>query len=248
MIRMNNVSLSFEDKMILGSVSLNIERGETFVILGPSGAGKSSILKIVCNLWKPDTGSVTVNGVAYSNLNKSEVFRITQKIGMVFQGNALFDSITVGENVGYFINERGKKAPDEIERKVKEVLTFVNMEGTGELGIDQLSGGMKKRVAIARALAFDPDILLFDEPTTGLDPINTRSILELIKKIKTMGKTSIVVTHILNDAFAVADKLAVIKDGRIVESGNLDALLNSSNPFIKDFLSEYLVNVNYLTA
>lgn len=248
MIMMNNVSLSLEDKMILDSVSLNIERGETFVILGPSGAGKSSILKIVCNLWQPDVGSVEVNGVAYSALNKNDVFKVTRKIGMVFQGNALFDSLNVGENVAYFINERGKRTPEDIEETVKEVLAFVNMEGTEELGIDQLSGGMKKRVAIARALAFDPDILLFDEPTTGLDPINTRSILELIKKIKTMDKTSIVVTHILNDAFAVADKLAVIKDGKIVESGSLDELLNSTNPFIKDFLNDYIINVNSLTA
>lgn len=248
MIKLSDVSLEFENKVILDSVSLKIKKGETFVILGPSGAGKSSILKIICGLWKPDSGSLSVDGFEYSKLNKKELRKIQQKLGMVFQGNALFDSLSVTENIGYFISEDKTKTEQDVQKIVDQVLAFVNMEGTGSLRIDQLSGGMKKRVAIARALAFDPNILLFDEPTTGLDPINSRIILELIDKIRDSGKTSVVVTHILSDAFAIASRLAMVKNGSIIECGDKKTLLCSKNTFIREFVGYDMLNMNALEA
>ncbi len=247
MIKLTDVSVASNEKVILDSVSLEVEKGETFVILGPSGAGKSSILKIICGLWKPQFGSVEVDGHDILELKNKNVQTIRQKIGMVFQSNALFDSLIVAENVGYFLTESGNRTLPEIDEIIEQSLAFVNMEGTGHLAVDQLSGGMKKRVAIARALAFDPDILLFDEPTTGLDPINARAILELINKIRIRGKTSVVVTHILSDAFVISDRFAVIKDGQVIENGNKYALLTSQNPFVREFVGEYQLDPRALT-
>lgn len=238
MIRLENVSLAFGDKVILDNTSLSIKTGEIAIILGPSGAGKSSILKIMVGLWHPDAGQVLINNKDISKLSELEMLPLRRKMGIVFQGNALFDSLTVKENVAYFLREHGGIKETLVNEKVSEVLSFVNLEGTEKICIDELSGGMKKRVAIARALSFDPDIIFYDEPTTGLDPINSKSILDLIKRASSRGATSVVVTHILNDAIYIGDTLSVINEGAVVETGTVYEMLRSKNKFVKDFFYE----------
>lgn len=238
MIRLENVSLAFGDKVILDNTSLSIKKGEIAVILGPSGAGKSSILKIMLGLWQPDLGRVFIDNKDISKLSELEMLPLRRKMGIVFQGNALFDSLTVKENVAYFLREHGGIKESLVNEKVSEVLSFVNLEGTEKICIDELSGGMKKRVAIARALSFDPEIIFYDEPTTGLDPINSKSILDLIKGASSRGATSVVVTHILNDAIYIGDTLSVINEGTVVETGTVQEMLRSENKFVKDFFYE----------
>ena len=238
MIRLENVSLSFGEKVILDNTSLSIKKGEIAIILGPSGAGKSSILKIMLGLWQPDSGSVFIGNKDISKLSEIEMLPLRRNMGVVFQGNALFDSLTVEENVAYFLKEHGGINDSLIKEKVSEILSFINLKGTEKTCIDQLSGGMKKRVAIARALSFDPDIIFYDEPTTGLDPINSKSILDLIKRVSERGATSVVVTHILNDAVSVGDTLSVINEGSMVETGTVHDMLRSENKFVKDFFYE----------
>ncbi len=238
MITLNNVSLNLEGTQILDEISLNVCEGKTAIILGPSGAGKSSILRVILGLWRPQRGLVTVDGEEISRKSENQLLHVRRKMGMVFQGNALFDSLSVFENVCYFLKEKEKLTEAEIKDRVEEALCFVNLSGTEDLYPSQLSGGMKKRVAIARALAFKPCILLYDEPTTGLDPINAKSIVELIHKVKESGTTTVVVTHILRDAIILGDKLTLMNSGRIVESNTVDNLLNSQNSFVQDFFFE----------
>jgi len=238
MIRLENVSLSFGEKVILDNTSLSIKKGEIAIILGPSGAGKSSMLKIMIGLWQPDSGSVYIDNKDISKLSELDMLPIRRNMGIVFQGNALFDSLSVEENVAYFLKEHGGIKESLIKEKVSEILSFINLDGTEKICVDQLSGGMKKRVAIARALSFDPDIIFYDEPTTGLDPINSKSILDLIKRVSEQGATSIVVTHILNDAISIGDTLSVINEGHLVETGTVHHMLRSENKFVKGFFYE----------
>ena len=160
MIEISKVNLEFGEKVILKDISLSINKGEIAIILGPSGAGKSSILKIILGLWQPDSGKVYVDGTNITGMSEAEILPIRSKMGIVFQANALFDSLNVEDNVSYFLKEHSKLSPDKIKEKVAEILSFVNLKGTEKICIDQLSGGMKKRVAIARALSFDPEIIL----------------------------------------------------------------------------------------
>ncbi|MDR3625919.1 MAG: ATP-binding cassette domain-containing protein [Ignavibacteriaceae bacterium] len=245
MIELENISLALTGRTILDDVSLFIEKGTTSVILGPSGAGKSTILKVILGLLKPDKGSVIIEGRNIVDENGNDALDVRRKIGMVFQANALFDSLTVEQNAAYFLKESRNKTPREINTIVEEVLSFVNLSGTNKLYPDQLSGGMKKRLAIARALAVDPKIILFDEPTTGLDPINTKAVLNLIKSLKSRGTTSVIVTHILNDAIAIGDVLTVINDGKVTASGNLKDILNTKDQFIKDFFYEVFEDASF---
>lgn len=238
MIEMKNISLNLTGKAILDNVSLSIKKGNTHVILGPSGAGKSTILKTILGLVRVDKGEVIIEGKNLNLLSEQEVLDIRRKMGVVFQGNALFDSLTVAENTAYFLSDFSTNSKEEINKKVKEILSFVNLPGTENLYPDQLSGGMKKRLAIARALATDPTIILFDEPTTGLDPINSKAILDLIKRLKSTGTTSVIVTHILNDAIMIGDVLTVINEGKVIASGSVREILQSDNQFIKDFFYE----------
>lgn len=238
MIELKKVTLALANRLVLDNVDLNVRKGDVHVILGPSGAGKSSILKMILGLWKPQSGNVIIDGIEISHLSESAMLPVRQKMGIVFQQNALFDSLSVEENVGYFLYENMKLSHKEIKERVSEALYFVNLSGNEKLCPDQLSGGMKKRVAIARALASKPEIILYDEPTTGLDPINSKSILQLIKRVQNEGSTSVVVTHILNDAVSIGDALTVINEGRIVESGTVANMLNSQNKFVQDFFYE----------
>jgi len=245
MIELKNILLTLTGRTILNDVSLLIESGTTSIILGPSGAGKSTILKIILGLLKPDSGNVVIDGKNIVDETGNDALDIRRKIGMVFQANALFDSLTVEQNASYFLKEGRNKSQKEINSIVNEVLSFVNLSGTGKLYPDQLSGGMKKRLAIARALAVSPTIILFDEPTTGLDPINTKAVLNLIKSLKTRGTTSVIVTHILNDAIAIGDVLTVINDGKVNASDNLKEILKSKDQFIKDFFYEVFEDASF---
>ncbi len=237
-IKFENICKSFDDNEVLRGFDLDIERGETIVVLGRSGCGKSVMLKILLGLIEPDSGMVTVDGTVMSELGESSQYAIRKKIGMLFQGSALFDSLTVGENVAYALVEHSKLRPDEIRNVVRENLEFVDLPDTQDLMPSELSGGMRKRVALARAIAYRPEIILYDEPTTGLDPMTATTINQLVRKTQRQyGVTSIVVTHELASAFSVADRLAVINDGRIIEIGSEKEVRQSHNRFVQTFLA-----------
>jgi len=238
MIQLKNVVISSGDQIILEGINFSADKGKTEVLLGPSGAGKSSLLKIILGLWRVDSGKVIIDGQDITRFTEKELFPVRRRMSMVFQGNALFDSLTVEQNVSYFLREDNNLPEKEIKSKVKESLAFVNLEDTENLYPEELSGGMKKRVAIARAIASNPEIILYDEPTAGLDPINSKLICELINKLRKNGATSLVVTHIIRDALLVADSMTVIEDGRIAAKGSADDLLKSENKFIQDFFYE----------
>ncbi len=237
-IDFQNVYKSFGDKHVLQGLNLSIYRGETLVILGRSGCGKSVMLKILLGLLPADSGQVYVDGDEITELQENALFPIRQKIGMLFQGAALFDSLTVGDNVGYSLKEHTKMKPVQIEEIVKRNLEFVDLKGTEKLMPASLSGGMKKRAALARAMASQPQIMLYDEPTTGLDPITATTINALIRKTqKELGVTSIVVTHELDSGFSVADRVAVINDGAIIEIGTIAEIKSSKNEFVQRFIA-----------
>ena len=203
-ISLRDVRLSF-DRPILQGVSFDLCAGGTKIILGGSGSGKTTILRLILGLLKPDAGSIQVNGTEVSGLGEDELRAVRLKIGMVFQEGALFDSLTVGENVGYRLVEDGVMSEEEIEARVREMLGFVELDAFYDHVPSDLSGGQRRRVAVARALAARPEIMLYDEPTTGLDPITATTITDLIVKVRDLdGVTSILVTHQLRDAFNVA--------------------------------------------
>ncbi|HTK80694.1 MAG TPA: ABC transporter ATP-binding protein [Bacteroidota bacterium] len=248
MIRLEHVTTIVDGRKILDDVSFEVKKGETKVILGPSGAGKSSLLKIILGLWRPDSGRVFIDGQEITHLSEREQLPIRRRMSMVFQGNALFDSLTVEENVGYFLSEHHKMTDEEVGARVEDCLDFVNLKNTQQLLPEEISGGMKKRVAIARAIAFHPEVILYDEPTTGLDPINAKTVTELVLKLKSERKvTSVVVTHILRDAFAVGDSLALMSDGRMVFDGSAEEIVSSKNEFVQNFLSEIREEASLLT-
>jgi len=238
LIQLQNVSVAINDAVILEDISLVFRKGETSVILGPSGAGKSSILKVILGLWKPDGGKVLIDGVDIVPLPEDAMLPFRRRMAIVFQGNALFDSMTVSENIAYFLREHYLVDENEIRSRVEESLFIVNLEGKGRLYPEELSNGMKKRVAIARAVAFHPEMILYDEPTTGLDPLNARTINDLILKLQQQGTTSVIVTHLLKDAFRVGKAFFIIENGRIVASGSADEMLSSTDPFVKEFLED----------
>ncbi len=229
---------SFENKQVLKGLNLSIKQGETLVVLGRSGCGKSVTLKILLGLLRVDSGHVFLDGEEISQLPEKELVDIRKKIGMLFQGAALFDSLTVGENVGFALTEHSDKSKNEIFEIVRNNLKFVEMDGTEFLMPSELSGGMKKRVALARAMAYQPQIMLYDEPTTGLDPITATTINALIRKTqREYGVTSIVVTHELDSGFSVADRVAVMENGRVLEIGTIDDIKNSKHEFVKTFIA-----------
>lgn len=236
MIELRKITVKRRDNKILDEVDLLIPKGTTLVVLGPSGAGKSSILKVILGLWKAQSGSVIINGKDMASLTKKQTVEQRKTMSMVFQSNALFDSINVEQNVGYFLREFKSNTKDDIDNRVKECLEFVNLSHAYELYPDELSEGMKKRVALARAIAFNPSILLYDEPTTGLDPVNSQIVVDLIKKINSAGTTSIVVTHILRDAVQLSDNFIFVAKGKIIEAGTFEHLKASQDPIVKNFL------------
>ena len=237
-IELQNVSLAF-DVPILENISLAAYEGETIVIVGESGTGKSTALKLMLRLLLPQEGRVLVDGEDITNLSFQEALKVRQKMGMVFQGAALFDSLTVFENVAYPLREHTELAEDEIERRVREKLDFVDLEPDEVMDKlpSELSGGMRKRVGIARGMANDPEIMLYDEPTSGLDPLTTGTITRLILKLqRELRVTSIVVSHDIRSVFRMATKVALLHEHRIVFFGTPEEMTAAEDPYIHDFL------------
>jgi phospholipid/cholesterol/gamma-HCH transport system ATP-binding protein len=242
MIEFRNVDFSIDGNAILRDVSFSVARGETTVILGPSGSGKSTVLRLLLGLYHPDRGGILIDGVDVTGVTEATWRELRSRMGMVFQQGALFDSMTVGENVGYALLEANGDDEMEVEPAVRHYLDLVGLDpNLIDRMPDQLSGGMQRRVAIARALAArDPMILLYDEPTTGLDPQSAERITDLIVHLRDeYGKTAIMVTHDIPDAFKVANEITILEAGRVVFEGPPGELIAASSPFINEFLAPF---------
>jgi phospholipid/cholesterol/gamma-HCH transport system ATP-binding protein len=242
-IEIKDLHKSFNSFNVLQGVDLDIKRGETITILGGSGTGKSVLLKLIAGLEKPEQGAIRIDNRDIVPLKEDELVPIRRKIGMLFQGAALFDSISTGENVAYPIREHFRFSEEEIQRIVGEKLRMVGLEGIEEKMPAELSGGMKKRVGLARAIAIDPEIILYDEPTTGLDPANTQRINQLIVELQRILKvTSIVVTHDLDSAYQVTDRLALLHRGRIAMTGTKKEFEASPIQEVQDFIAKKIID------
>jgi phospholipid/cholesterol/gamma-HCH transport system ATP-binding protein len=262
-IEFKGVSKYYDDKPVLKNISFTVRRGETKIILGGSGSGKSTILKLIIGLFKPEEGEIWVDGEEISTYDETRLMHVRKKIGMVFQEGALFDSLSVSDNVGYRLQEQSEHDGEEIYLMVKKTLGFVDLEDAIEKMAAELSGGMRKRAAIARALAGNPKIMLYDEPTAGLDPITARTINELVIKLRDLeGVSSVFVTHRLKDAFTMANeylghqngilrymkeeennlcvvntRFLMLREGEIIFDGVDENLRQSQDEYIQRFLS-----------
>jgi phospholipid/cholesterol/gamma-HCH transport system ATP-binding protein len=237
MIKIVDLHKSFGTKPVLRGVDLEIETGETMVVIGQSGSGKSVLLKHLIGILKPDKGEIFIDGLEITRLREEELQRITRKFGMLFQAAALFDSLTVGENVSFGLERYTDHSPAEIRRIVAESLNKVGLNDIEGLMPFELSGGMKKRVGLARAIAYGPEIILYDEPSTGIDPIRADSINDLINDLKRdLRVTSVVITHDMVSSYKVADRIAMLYEGRIIEIGTPAEIQASSNPIIRQFI------------
>ena len=237
MIKISHLLKSFGSKPVLRDVNLDIHRGETLVIIGQSGCGKSVLLKLIMGLLKADEGHILVDGEDVTRCSITTLYRIRQKFGMLFQGAALFDSMTVAENLAFAISEHSSLSALEIQQRVRKRLKLVGMPDVTHLKPAELSGGMKKRVALARALMLDPEFVLFDEPTTGLDPIMADVINEMIINCsRELDITSIVVTHDMTSAYKVGNRIAMMHDGIIVFDGTPEDIQNVNNAVVQQFI------------
>lgn len=256
-----DVSIAFEDNVVLDGISFQLPRGETKALFGVAGSGKSTILKLALGLIKPDSGRIFVLGEDIGQMKEDELFDLRRKVGIVFQESALFDSLTVRENVAFRLMEEGDVTEDEIEKRVREVLSFVELEHTVDMFPAELSGGMRRRVAIARAIITQPEVLLYDSPTGGLDPVTSTTIVELIVKQRDVSKTSaLLVTHRLQDAFIMAThyfdrktnqmqplpkgsrgevpmSFLILRDGKIIFDGDAHELAQTKDEYIREYIS-----------
>jgi phospholipid/cholesterol/gamma-HCH transport system ATP-binding protein len=239
-IRFRDVRKAFGSKVIYRGLDLDVQAGETITIMGGSGVGKSVMLKLLIRLLEADHGSITFHGKEITKMGEIEIGTVRQRIAMLFQGAALFDSISVGDNVAYGLHEhyRRQMTETQIKDRVNWALSLVGLPGIEQMRPSDLSGGMKKRVGLARAIAVQPEVLLYDEPTTGLDPINTARINHLINGLKAALKvTSIVVTHDMGSAFLISDRMAMVYRGGIILSGTPEDFRSSKDPRVKDFIT-----------
>ena len=238
LIRFDGLQKSFGTKVIYTGLDLEVRRGETLTVIGGSGTGKSVLLKCLIGLLRPDGGSIRFDGDELTGLTEEEYIPVRRKIAMLFQGAALFDSLSVAENVAYPIREHFPSIGEgELADRVTQKLEMVGLPGIESMRPADLSGGMKKRVGLARAIAIDPEVVLYDEPTTGLDPINTRRINELIVKLnEELRVTSIVVTHDMESAYTVSHRMAMLYDHRILASGTVDEMRASTIPEVRNFV------------
>lgn len=238
MIEISGLKKRFGSLVVLDGVDLVVPEGESLVVLGRSGSGKSVLLKNIIGLIKPDAGSIQVDGQEVTELDYEELGELRKRFGMLFQMAALFDSMTVQENVGLGLREHTDKTEEEIRAIIREKLEMVDLEGIEDKMPSDLSGGMRKRVGLARALAMEPQYLLYDEPTTGLDPITADQINIMIRQVQTkMNVTSVVVTHDMKSAFHVGDRLCLLRDGRIHFSGTAEEIRSSTDEFVRQFVS-----------
>lgn len=236
-IEFKKVSKSFADNRVLKEASLFIDKGETITIIGGSGMGKSVFLKLLLGVLRPDEGAVFFDGNDVGEMGERRLSKMRRRIGMLFQGSALFDSLTVRENIAYPLREHFNYSEDEINGIVSKKLEMVGLPGVEHMMPADLSGGMKKRVGLARAIATDPDVILYDEPTTGLDPANTKRICNLIREMqRKLHVTSVVVTHDMEAAFSVTDRLAMIYKKHFGFVGTSDEARSSADPIVQNFI------------
>src|SRR5215472_16993379 len=260
-VEFDDVSLAFEDKQLLDRISFRLLHGETKALFGVAGSGKSTILKLALGLLKPDSGSIHVLGEEVTNLKEDQLFELRRRVGIVFQESALFDSLTVRENVAFRLLEEGEVSEQEIEERVREALSFVELKHTMDLFPAELSGGMRRRVAIARTIITHPEVLLYDSPTGGLDPVTSNTIIELIVKQRDLYKvSSLLVTHRLQDAFTMATHyfyraenkmkprpphartevpfcFLILRDGHVIFDGDLKDLRETRDEYIREYIS-----------
>ena len=238
-IRLRGLTKSFGEQKVLDRIDLEVARGETMTVLGRSGTGKSVMLKLIIGLQKPDGGGIELNGEEITSLTLEDLNRVRKTVGFLFQGAALYDSMNVEENVAFPLRRHTKMDDDERQTRVRELLSRVGMEEDARKMPSDISGGMKKRVGLARALALDPQIMLLDEPTAGLDPITAGEINALIREIQREREvSSVVVTHDMRSLQTVADRVAVLNEGSIVIEGTLEDLKQSNDPFVSKFMRE----------
>lgn len=244
MIVFDKVCFSYNTQQVLKDLGFSINENERVAILGESGEGKTTILKLILGLIRPDSGEIVIDGENITNKTEEDLREVRMKFSIVFQEGALFDSLNVKENVAFCLREYSKLSEDEIDRKVREILRIVDVEHAIELMTDELSGGMHRRVAIARSLAAcEPRMFLYDEATSGLDPINADNICRLILDLCKNGKGLVIVTHKVLDAIKVADRFMFLKEGSIIFDGSRDKLLHSTDPEIQTFISELDVKI-----
>ena len=236
-ISLRQLNITFGTHTVLDNIDLDVYKGETLAVLGPSGTGKSTVLRSMIGLLEPNGGQIFIQGEDVSGLDEDGWNRLRMKMGMVFQYSALFDFLTVGENVAFGLRQHTDKSNEERQGIVTQMLDLVGLPGTQDLYPAELSGGMKKRVGLARAIAVNPEIVLYDEPTAGLDPIMSRNISRLIKKTQEqLHVTSVLVTHDMQSAFYAADRVAMLYEGHIVAIGTAEEMKNSTNPIVKAFI------------
>jgi phospholipid/cholesterol/gamma-HCH transport system ATP-binding protein len=260
-VEFQDVSIAFEDRQVLDSISFQLRHGETKAIFGVAGSGKSTILKLALGLIRPDAGRIHVLGEDITQMREDDLFELRRRVGIVFQESALFDSLTVRENVAFRLLEEGKVAEDEVEKRVREALSFVELEHTMNLFPSELSGGMRRRVGIARTIITHPEVLLYDSPTGGLDPVTSNTIIELVVKQRDVYQTSsLLVTHRLQDAFTMGTHyfdrgenkmkplppgsrakvpmcFLILRDGHIIFDGDLPSLRDTKDEYIREYIS-----------
>nr|WP_320148245.1 ABC transporter ATP-binding protein [uncultured Anaeromusa sp.] len=237
MIRLEDVNVHWDGRHILRDVNLEIHKGEVFVIIGPSGSGKSTLLRLIIGLAKPTSGRIWVLGQDVTQLDEEAMNLVRLRMGMVFQYSALFDSMTVGDNVAFGLRQHTKLSEEEIAKIVRRKLRMVGLVGREELLPGQLSGGMKKRVSLARAIANNPEVVLYDEPAAGLDPVMTEKIDRLILGARRMtGATSVVVTHYMNSAMRIADRIAMLHEGKVIAIDTKERMQETIDPVVYQFI------------
>ena len=237
MIEITDLYKSFGGKKVLQGLSLSIRRGETMVVIGQSGSGKSVLIKHMIGLMRPDRGRIEVDGVDICCLSDKDMYNVRRKFGLLFQASALFDSLTVAENVSFGLERYRDYPKDKVREIVRESLDKVGLRGVEDLMPHELSGGMKKRVGLARAIAYGPEIMLYDEPSTGIDPIRADAINDLIIRTqRELEVTSVVITHDMTSAYKVADRIAMLYNGKIVQIGSPDEIKSSADPIVQQFI------------
>ena len=236
-LRVVNLYKSFGEKQVLKGCDLEVQEGESMVVIGGSGSGKTVLIKCIIGLIQPDEGKIYVDGSEITSLSERELNEVRKKFGMLFQGGALFDSLRIWENVGFGLRQHTQRSEEEIKKISSEKLRLVGLRDIEELMPSELSGGMKKRVSLARAIAMEPEILLYDEPTTGIDPIMADAINELIIQMREkLNVTSIAITHDMKSAYKIADRIAMLYQGKIIDVGTPEEIKNSPNPIVQQFI------------
>jgi len=237
-IKIRKLKIAFGSKIVLNEIDLDLYPGETLAVIGPSGTGKSTVLKVLTGLLKPTSGSVVINGQETNDFDEAQWDELRKHMGVVFQYSALFDFLSVGENVAFGLRRHFNLLEEEIQKRVQTLLQLVGLPDAKDMMPAELSGGMKKRVGLARALAMEPQIVFYDEPTAGLDPVMTMTISRLIRKAQEkVGIASLLVTHDMESVFVAADRVAMLYNGKIVQIGTVDEIKNSTNPVVRAFIS-----------